>query len=244
MNSQEKRNEYAAAKCNTREFATTTFYGWSAAMYVERHTLAAWQAFDDVMRLYDYRFRESAGGTYNCRTISGSSNYSLHSYGLCLDLNPSKNPYGPAVITDMPKAFRDAVKAIETTQGVRCFEWGGDWSGNKDTMHWEIDATKAQLSYGVVSPSAPSRPSPPPNEEDTMLPLQRGDGAGDRAYKKADVAHVQFLFSKLHPDQAIEADGVFGAATEAALRANGYLATNGRMQGNQYGKMMWEVGRK
>ena len=48
------------------------------------------------MEDWEYYFLESAGGTYNCRMIAGTQVYSLHSYGLALDLNPSKNPHKSA----------------------------------------------------------------------------------------------------------------------------------------------------
>jgi hypothetical protein len=104
------------------------------------------------MRRHGYFFLESGGGTYNCRTIAGSSEWSLHAFGLALDLNPSKNPVG-STNTDQPEAMRSDIKAI-VAGNRHVFVWGGDWSGNdKDTMHWQIGATKADFAGGVVDPN-------------------------------------------------------------------------------------------
>lgn len=217
LSTQAMRDDYAAARCNTAEFVTTTFYGYAGAMYVERHTLAAWQAFDRVMARHGYRFREPAGGTYNCREIAGSGSYSLHSYGLALDLNPSTNgPQGTST-TDQPAAFRADVKAI-TANGRRVFDWGGDWSpGSRDPMHWQIGATRADLSHGVVDPNGDDGGDTTPTEEDNMLPLRHGDGTGDRTHKRQDVAALQ---SMLRNDLGanLEVDGVYGDDTARAVR--------------------------
>lgn len=126
-----KRAWYKAYECDPSKMVTHSFPGegkvWS--LLVADVTVPAWQVFTDLMTKHDYLFRETAGGTYNCRNIAGTELKSLHSYGIALDLNPSKNPFGTTK-TDMPKAFTDAVLATDL------FRWGMDF---KDPMHWEID---------------------------------------------------------------------------------------------------------
>lgn len=68
-------------------------------------------------------------GCFNIRPmVVGSGNYSLHSWGVAIDVNAKDNPYnGPVSLSD---GF------------VRCFtEAGFDWGGNfqrKDGMHFQI----------------------------------------------------------------------------------------------------------
>jgi hypothetical protein len=150
------RAAYPSACCNPAEFVKVAFPGvdgmiWSLS--VERHTAEAWTVFAAAMARHAYLFRESAGGTYNCRQIAGTDDYSLHSYGLALDLNPSRNgPQGTATC-DQPAAFREACKAIVTGSGRLVFQWGGDWSpSSQDPMHWQIGATPDELASGIIDP--------------------------------------------------------------------------------------------
>lgn len=146
------RDEYAAARCDTSEMVRVDFYGYATGLLVERHTAAAWRALSAVMKAHDYRFRESAGGTYNCRPIGDTGRYSLHAYGLALDINPSKNGPQGTSNTDQPAAFRADVKRI-VAGGRQVFAWGGDWSPeDRDPMHWQIGARRSELAAGLSGP--------------------------------------------------------------------------------------------
>jgi hypothetical protein len=71
-------------------------------------------------------------GCFNIRMVRGSNtHFSTHSYGLGLDINAKWNPMGPVLHTTWSKAF---VKCF-TEQG---FDWGGDWNGRKDPMHFSL----------------------------------------------------------------------------------------------------------
>lgn len=119
------------------------------ALKVAPPTVPAWQTFAEVMAFHDYLFRESAGGTFNPRPIKGTDDWSLHAYGLAIDLNPSANPQGTQT-TDMPKVFRDSIESI-TAGGRRVFQWGGDWSGEQsDPMHWQVGASANEIASGVT----------------------------------------------------------------------------------------------
>jgi hypothetical protein len=84
----------------------------------------------------------------NCRTVSGSTRWSQHSYGLAIDLNPLWNPWVRGTRVD-PKegaiwADRSQIKPGMTASGgpaVEAFKrhgwpWGGDWTGTKDYQHF------------------------------------------------------------------------------------------------------------
>ncbi len=73
---------------------------------------------------------ETFDGCFNIRLVRGAHDLSAHSYGLAIDLNAAKNPLGATSggFYDLPefvKCFKD--------QG---FDWGGDFSGRKDPMHF------------------------------------------------------------------------------------------------------------
>jgi hypothetical protein len=70
-------------------------------------------------------------GSHNIRPITGGSQLSLHSYGLAIDINPAQNPYGPNLVTDMPKG----VGRLAAKYGL---SWGGNWNSVKDAMHFSI----------------------------------------------------------------------------------------------------------
>jgi len=169
---------------------------------VDKRTVSAFLALSACLRAHDYRTRRADTGAYNCRRITGGSGYSLHAYGIAADLNWSTNPYGKRLVTDMPPAMRDAIKAIRTRGGHLVFRWGGDYSGNKDAMHFEVVASPAELATGIDPNTVPgARITEPPEVEDPNFgrPWQQfAAGATDAAiYRKGgrndEVAELQIL---------------------------------------------------
>ena len=101
---------------------------------------------------------DTSGGTFNwrcvnspnvhildkitCRTTTGNTARSVHSYGVAIDINPNTNPFcpaGQACNRDIP----ERVIAIFKNHG---FAWGGDWSRGKDYMHFEWKGDCDELS--------------------------------------------------------------------------------------------------
>jgi hypothetical protein len=67
-------------------------------------------------------------GCFNIRPMRGGTNYSLHSWGIAIDVNAATNPYGGPV--NMTPGF------------VSCwidagFDWGGVWR-TKDGQHFQL----------------------------------------------------------------------------------------------------------
>lgn len=160
-------------------------YGPACKETTKKGAQEAWDRCSGVMKKYGYKLRASDTGARNCRKITGGTNYSLHSYfiactillwnlskriagGLACDFNWQTNPYGPRLVTDMPRAMVDEILAIRTNSGVRVFGWGGYYTGNKDAMHFEIVCTPADLATGLAGGS-------PVQEEEDMAVLARGD---------------------------------------------------------------------
>lgn len=85
---------------------------------------------------------------FSCRPAVGSGSWSMHAYGLAIDINPFHNPYlkGELVLPELATAYVDRERvlpgmivdgdvAVEAFSGIG-WEWGGDWSTLKDWMHF------------------------------------------------------------------------------------------------------------
>jgi D-alanyl-D-alanine carboxypeptidase len=140
--------------CNSGSFITISLHG-EGRVTVDPRTTEAVTRLNDILIAWDYRTRSADTGAYNCRQITGGSGYSLHAYGIALDINWQSNPYGPNLITDMPRGMVDEITALRTGNGQRVWEWGGNWSGNKDAMHYEIDCSPADLATGIQGGAKP-----------------------------------------------------------------------------------------
>jgi hypothetical protein len=128
---------------------------------IRKQAEAAFLTLNDCLIRHDYRTRSQDTGAYNCRQITGGSGYSLHAYGIAVDINWMTNPYSHVLHTDMPPAMIRDIEAIRTNSGHTVFRWGGRYDGNKDAMHFEIICTPAQLASGIATTSTPTQPVPP-----------------------------------------------------------------------------------
>lgn len=85
---------------------------------------------------------------FNGRYVSGTTRWSMHAYGLAIDINPVENPYVSGSYVS-PKAGRKYADRSRKARGmvhsgdvvVRAFrsigwKWGGDWPGTKDYQHF------------------------------------------------------------------------------------------------------------
>ena len=161
-----------APACNAANCVTVPLYG-EGRVTVDRRTVEAVRALNACLQAHRYPTRRNDTGAYNCRKITGGSGYSLHSYGIALDINWTTNPYGPRLITDMPSAMVNDIKAIRTKGGAAVWRWGGDYRRNKDAMHYEVACSPAALATGIVG----SKPVPKP-------PTTEGFHLSDAQYKK------------------------------------------------------------
>jgi len=83
-------------------------------------------------------FLEKSGGSYNWRPIAGTSRLSAHSFGIAVDINPSRGNYWKwSANPKQDIRYRNIIPI----QIVKIFEkhgfiWGGRWY-HYDTMHFE-----------------------------------------------------------------------------------------------------------
>ena len=73
--------------------------------------------------------------TYNYRPKRGGGGLSLHSWGMAIDINPQSNPYQIGKTGDPQTDIPPKVLEIFKNHG---FQWGGDWVGERDPMHFEF----------------------------------------------------------------------------------------------------------
>lgn len=100
--------------------------------------------------------RRSVTASFNCRPVvtpaGPAATLSMHSYGLAIDVNSLQNPYvadDGFVRNRFARPYRDRSQDLPGMIHpgdvvVRAFahigwEWGGEWSGGKDYMHFSIN---------------------------------------------------------------------------------------------------------
>lgn len=169
---------------------------WS--LLVADKSAPIWVAVAQVMTEEGYLFRESAGGTYNCRPPS------LHAYALALDLNPSKNPFRFPMTTDMPPVFIARMEGI-TANGKQALMWGGRFPDDNppDPMHYQVNVAPADCKNIIIPPR-------PPNLEDNVLELTP-------ASAREDIRKYQLKLNQTY-NAGLTADGVWGDKTSAVVK--------------------------
>lgn len=137
-----------------------SFTWWSGPTYsVRAETVPVWTIINQIFQKYNYSVRpeETGGGAYNCRAITGGTELSLHAFGIACDINPTANPYGGTLVSDMPSGMIAEIEAIKTrNSGMQVVRWGGRYETNKDAMHFEVMCTPAQLAEGFNLPGGSS----------------------------------------------------------------------------------------
>ncbi|HEY8467186.1 MAG TPA: M15 family metallopeptidase [Solirubrobacterales bacterium] len=89
---------------------------------------------------------------FNCRYVAGTTRWSMHAYGKAIDINPRENPYVTPSGHVSPPQGRPYADRSRTAKGMVKrggpafnalrrvgWEWGGDWSGTKDYMHFSAN---------------------------------------------------------------------------------------------------------
>lgn len=79
------------------------------------------RGLEDQIKTYD--------GCFNIRNKRGSTTWSMHAWGLAVDINATWNKMG--------------TKGTMTPEFVKCFtdagfDWGGNWSTRTDPMHFQL----------------------------------------------------------------------------------------------------------
>lgn len=88
-------------------------------------------AFQRLLDALDQRgYVINSLGGYSDRDVRGQpGTKSIHAYGGAIDINPSTNPMGSNLITDMPSDIGQLAASLG-------LGWGGNWRNRKDAMHF------------------------------------------------------------------------------------------------------------
>lgn len=186
-------------------------------VYIQPPAYEAARAFNQALIATGYENPTDYIGSWADRRIAGSNTWSLHAYGIAIDLDygylhpdrtPDKNPHVHHPIgRNSPGWGRDwqinqeqvdAVEAIRNTEGERVWRWLG-WSIG-DTMHFQIDVPphRTTIAWSTVATL----------EEDMFT--QYGAESAIVYYWQATLANL---------GQNITLDGSYGEQTKAAVAA-------------------------
>jgi hypothetical protein len=102
--------------------------------------------------------RRSTTASFNCRPVvtpdGAQPTFSQHSYGLAIDVNPLQNPFVRSDgwvrnrfarryvdrSRDLPGMIHADDVVVDAFAAIG-WSWGGDWSGEKDYMHFSASGT-------------------------------------------------------------------------------------------------------
>lgn len=120
-----------------------------AALYEAGFPIERMRLVDDYGADDDASMDDNNTHAFNCRRVSGSSNWSEHAFGRAVDINPVQNPY-----VTRAGAVSPAAGAVYLDRGivrpgmivrpgpvVEAFDaagwgWGGDWTTIRDYHHF------------------------------------------------------------------------------------------------------------
>ncbi|UPU15947.1 L-alanyl-D-glutamate peptidase [Stenotrophomonas virus Jojan60] len=131
-----------------------------------------WTVLNEVARRFNNeveKINPAESWGYAPRPIRGSSTtLSNHASGTAVDFNAPRHPLG--AVNTFSTAQRAAIRRILKDLGG-VVRWGGDYTGRKDEMHFEINASAAavkkvanQIRNGATAPI-----TPPAEKEDDMF---------------------------------------------------------------------------
>ncbi len=201
------------------DWARFTFYGKSCGS-VPSVAHEAFAALEAALKSTGFT-PASTSGTYNCRKIAGSSNYSLHSAGIAIDVDWNNNPHAPGdkYSGTIKEPQVRAVLAIKNTKGRSIFTWGGNWS-KPDRMHFQLDVGPDDVGIdwatvpGGTSGSAATAVIESGEQDEEEQVLKKGAGG---------MAVTQFQKALLAWDPKslpkYGADGDYGSETVTAVKA-------------------------
>lgn len=184
----------------------------------------AFRALNACLVAHDYRTRRADTGAFNCRRITNGVGYSLHAYGVAADLNWQSNSYGPRLVTDMPASLVASIKGLRTRTGAQVFRWGGDYSGNKDAMHFEVVCTRRDMASGINPATVPGRNPDVPRARSV---IRLGDSGKDVEFLQhmlniillwTAVPHGPTGGRALGDGQGLATDGNYGPRTAGRVK--------------------------
>jgi len=177
----------APVDCTRLSLIKFAYFGFDGRVHGDGEIVVMDAAAENVLRIFSklrdnhfpiakarlmnhYRGNDDASmadnntSAFNARPIVGGKSFSLHAYGLAIDLNPIQNPYakrsGATLIFNPPagaqyanrrndrpwKNFRPgmAEPVVEVFAEEGFVLWGGYWDGPIDYQHFQVSRTIAE----------------------------------------------------------------------------------------------------
>lgn len=213
MLTQAQQADYWGHECYPGPYATVALFGAGHAT-IRPEVIEAASALSACLKVWAYETEAADTGGYSCRHKTGDvHSISNHGRGIAIDINWKANPYGHVLVTNMPRAMIQAICGIRTNSGAQVWNWGGNWFGNKDAMHFEVVCTPHDLSTGINWLTVPGAPALTPlavrpGDDDDMFiminphqPIEHwlSNGITRRPVDSTDEeAQLTFLNSAIH----------------------------------------------
>ncbi|WP_018683758.1 M15 family metallopeptidase [Actinokineospora enzanensis] len=119
-------------------------------LYYKRYPIERMETVEKYGADDDKSMAANNTSAFNCRPITGGTEWSNHSYGRAIDINPVLNPYISSGGTVLPPNGAPYADRTRTDPGVihagddtvrafarRGWEWGGSWTSPIDYQHFE-----------------------------------------------------------------------------------------------------------
>lgn len=166
------------------------------------------------------------------RAVTGGSSLSNHSSGTAVDFNAPRHPLGKSGTFNAAQV--NAIRTILATinQDAQVVRWGGDYSGRKDEMHFEIVGAAAQVAAAArrLSGGAPAASTTAGGRDVAQtIATQKAvhsvpaDGYwGDDTDNGVNIVRAALNGQKDRQAQVTvgaDPDGIWGSKSEAALIA-------------------------
>jgi hypothetical protein len=91
------------------------------------------------------RLKDGSCWGWFVKPIEGGTSFSNHASGTAVDFNADEHPMGQQPSFSFSHAQIIACRGIVKAAGG-VLRWGGDYTGRKDGMHWEIIGTRSQVA--------------------------------------------------------------------------------------------------
>lgn len=130
---------------------------------------------------------------YNYRPVTGGGSLSNHASGTAIDVNAPRHPYGKR--DTFTPAQRGVIRQILAEVGG-VVRWGGDYTGNRDDMHFEINAGAVAVAAVAVRLRAqPTSQNKILMTEDEMPNLPAAPSGGYAVLAVPPDANVKLIFA-------------------------------------------------
>lgn len=171
---------------------------------------------------------------YAWRSVRGSSATSNHASATGIDLNAPRHPLGKSGTFSNAQEHR-IKELLSFLEGA--VRWGGNYSGRKDEMHFEIHTSEAGLRHaankiratgftlvgggGSPAPAGPPRNEPAPPVANATLARVQGDlhflGYDAGAVDGLDGPKTQSALKAFQTAAGIDPDGIYGPNTQGKM---------------------------